>query len=116
MVRLDENYDVVESGLPKNLTKLSDEALKELGWYPVHGHPIPQEQPAPGYQWVYGAAWNFDKDKVKGTWKQEQQPQPYPSWLWEEGVGWTAPVEKPEGDFTWDEETQTWVEQEAELV
>ena len=37
-------------------------------------------------------------------------PQPYPSWTLDDQCHWQPPVSRPEGSYTWNEETQSWDE------
>jgi len=37
-------------------------------------------------------------------------PQPYPSWTLDDQCHWQPPVTRPEGSYTWNEETQSWDE------
>ena len=38
------------------------------------------------------------------------QPQPYPSWTLDDTCTWQPPITKPKGSYTWNEETQSWDE------
>lgn len=39
-------------------------------------------------------------------------PKPYNSWILnEESCLWEAPIPKPEGNYSWDEQTQSWIEE-----
>jgi hypothetical protein len=96
--------------LPSDLANQSLNKLKQIGWYPVEGTPKPTEPTEPGYRWEYSAEWSFNDNKVYGTWKTKQRPQSYPSWSWVDGEGWVPPTPKPDGDYTWDEESQSWVD------
>ena len=37
-------------------------------------------------------------------------PQPYPSWTLDDECHWQPPITRPEGSYTWNEETQSWDE------
>ena len=37
-------------------------------------------------------------------------PQPYPSWTLDDECHWQAPVTRPDGSYMWNEETQSWDE------
>lgn len=37
-------------------------------------------------------------------------PQPYPSWTLDDQCNWQPPVTRPEGSYIWNEETQSWDE------
>ena len=37
-------------------------------------------------------------------------PQPYPSWTLDDSCTWQPPIAKPEGSYKWNEETQSWDE------
>lgn len=103
---------VTEVGLPAELAVYSVKRLKAMGWYPVEGTKKPTEATDPGYRWEYGADWSVENEKVYGVWNVVQRPQPYPSWNWIDGEGWVAPVDYPNDgkDYFWEEETQSWIE------
>ena len=107
-----KNNEVVEVGLPQELRSVGLPKLKAMGWKVVAG-TVPEENPAPGYMWVYGDPWTLDGEFVVGVFAQVQQPQPYPSWSFVEGQGWVAPIPKPDDgkEYSWDESGQKWVEE-----
>lgn len=39
--------------------------------------------------------------------------KPYPSWVLDDECMWQPPVPRPEGEYTWNEETQSWEQQEV---
>lgn len=107
-----ENEAVVEVGLPAELSNHSIKHLKAMGWHKIIGTEKPTSSPEPGYRLEYGAEWSVEDGAVYGTWQVKQRPQPYPSWNWVDGEGWVAPVDYPSDgkDYYWDEETQSWIE------
>ena len=50
-----------------------------------------------------GYIYHPDKDNFSS-------PQPYPSWTLDDECHWQPPVTRPEGSYTWNEETQSWDE------
>ena len=50
-----------------------------------------------------GYTYHPDKDNFS-------QPQPYPSWTLDDTCHWQPPITKPKGSYTWNEETQSWDE------
>ena len=50
-----------------------------------------------------GDTYHPDKDNFSS-------PQPYPSWTLDDACIWQPPITKPEGSYTWNEETQSWDE------
>jgi hypothetical protein len=54
-----------------------------------------------------GKGWTYHPDKDNFS-----SPQPYPSWTLDDQCNWQPPVSRPgdEGSYTWNEETQSWDE------
>jgi hypothetical protein len=54
-----------------------------------------------------GKGWTYHPDKDNFS-----SPQPYPSWTLDDQCHWQPPVARPvgEGSYTWNEETQSWDE------
>lgn len=52
-----------------------------------------------------GIGWTYHPDKDNFS-----PPQPYPSWTLDDTCIWQPPITKPEGSYTWNEETQSWDE------
>ena len=50
-----------------------------------------------------GDTYHPDKDNFSS-------PRPYPSWTLDDTCTWQPPITKPEGSYTWNEETQSWDE------
>ena len=50
-----------------------------------------------------GYTYHPDKDNFS-------TPQPFPSWTLDDTCTWQPPITKPEGSYTWNEETQSWDE------
>ena len=50
-----------------------------------------------------GYTYHPDKDNFS-------TPQPFPSWTLDDSCHWQPPITKPEGSYTWNEETQSWDE------
>lgn len=50
-----------------------------------------------------GYTYHPDKDNFS-------TPQPFPSWTLDDSCTWQPPITKPEGSYTWNEETQSWDE------
>ena len=50
-----------------------------------------------------GYTYHPDKDNFS-------TPQPFPSWTLDDACIWQPPITKPEGSYTWNEETQSWDE------
>ncbi len=107
-----ENNEVTSVGLPEELRNKALRELNALGWLKVVGDPKPTATTAPGYHWTYGESWRIENGVVYGEWSETQRPQPYPSWSWVDGKGWVPPTPKPEGDYVWDEDSQSWIEDE----
>jgi hypothetical protein len=52
-----------------------------------------------------GIGWTYHPDKDNFS-----PPQPYPSWTLDDACIWQPPITRPEGSYTWNEETQSWDE------
>ena len=52
-----------------------------------------------------GIGWTYHPDKDNFS-----PPQPYPSWTLDDACIWQPPITKPEGSYKWNEETQSWDE------
>ena len=114
------HFAQIENGIVTQVISVANEELLENG----------VENEAKGVAFcvnLFGGEWkqtswnaNFRKNYAGIGYTYDVQrdafisPQPYPSWLLiEETCQWTAPVPMPSDNklYSWDEDTQSWLEQ-----
>lgn len=106
---LDENNIVVNVVVGKDENELIDGLNPEI--YYAQGTPYTVKRTSyNGNIRKQYAGVGFSYDPVADVFIS---PQPYPSWVLDSNHDWQAPKARPEGRYVWDEETQEWVNVEA---
>ena len=72
--------------------------------YELDGTWVNAHYDTPGKNYA-GAEHTYHPDKDNFS-----QPQPYPSWTLDDTCTWQPPITKPKGSYIWNEETQSWDE------
>lgn len=73
--------------------------------YELDGIWVNAQRDTPGKNFA-GIGWTYHSDKENFS-----PPQPYPSWTLDDNCNWQPPVARPEGLYIWNEETQSWDEE-----